>query len=250
MIQGEFDIGDSVIHRLDPRGRLVIAVFFSVVAAVSDDFSVLFMLLCAGAGLVVLARLSPVNVLSRLLIANGFIAFLWVMLPLTVPGEPMFSLWRLTGTHEGVRLAARIALKCNAILSALMALAATMSVFDTAKALKRLYVPEKLVYFIFFTYRYIHVIEAEYRRLMRAAKTRGFRPRTNMHTYRTIANLVGMTFVKSHERAERVRAAMRCRGFNGRFYDLSAFSFKTGDWFFMGVAVLALACMTVPWWID
>ena len=63
----------------------------------------------------------------------------------------------------------------------------------------------------------------EYDRLIRAAKIRGFRPGTNIHTYKTYAYLIGMLFVRASDRANRVHQAMKCRGFNGRFYTLHAF---------------------------
>ncbi len=59
---------------------------------------------------------------------------------------------------------------------------------------------------------------------MRAVKIRNFRPATNLHTYRTYAYLVGMLFVHASERARRVHLAMKCRGFEGRFYSLDHFS--------------------------
>jgi cobalt/nickel transport system permease protein len=110
-----------------------------------------------------------------------------------------------------------------------MAFVATMSVFTMGRAMRHLHVPNKIVQLFFFTYRYIHVIHMEYQRLMKTLKIRGFYPRTNLHTYRTYAYLVGMVIVRSHDRAERVRAAMLCRGFSGTFYDLSEFSFKASD---------------------
>jgi cobalt/nickel transport system permease protein len=57
-----------------------------------------------------------------------------------------------------------------------------------------------------------------------------------MHTYKTYAYLVGMLLVRSSDRAERVRNAMLCRGFSGRFYSLRRFSLKTVD-------VISLAVM-------
>jgi len=90
-------------------------------------------------------------------------------------------------------------------------------------------IPDKMVQLFFFTYRYIHVIYEEYQRLLRALKIRGFRARSNLHTYRTYAYLVGMLLVKSYERAERVREAMLCRGFKGRFYTLYEFSVHGAD---------------------
>jgi cobalt/nickel transport system permease protein len=90
-------------------------------------------------------------------------------------------------------------------------------------------VPKKIVHLFFFTYRYIHVIYREYLRLVNAMKARGFRPGTNMHTYKTYAYLVGMLLVRSSDRAERVRNAMLCRGFRGNLYSLSTFSMKRED---------------------
>ena len=89
--------------------------------------------------------------------------------------------------------------------------------------------PKKIVHLFFFTYRYIHVIHREYVRLLNAMKIRGFRPRTNMHTYKTFAYLVGMLLVKSCDRAQRVHNAMLCRGFRGKLYSLSEFSLRTTD---------------------
>jgi cobalt/nickel transport system permease protein len=86
----------------------------------------------------------------------------------------------------------------------------------------------------------------EYQRIMKAVRVRGFRPGTNLHTYRTYGYILGMLFVRSYDRAERIRAAMLCRGFSGRFYDLSTFVFKPADWLavaFLLVAVGGIVCM-------
>ncbi|MCK5544055.1 MAG: cobalt ECF transporter T component CbiQ, partial [Desulfobulbaceae bacterium] len=80
--------------------------------------------------------------------------------------------------------------------------------------------PPKLCFLILFLYRYIFVISAEYNRLARAARIRCFKPRTNLHTYKTYAHLFAMTLVKSWNRSQRVREAMLLRGFNGRFYPM------------------------------
>ena len=49
-----------------------------------------------------------------------------------------------------------------------------------------------------------------------------------------------MLLVKSHDRAERVRAAMICRGFKGKFYDLKEFSFRSSDLIIMIFMLLAI----------
>jgi cobalt/nickel transport system permease protein len=138
---------------------------------------------------------------------------------------------------------AQITLKSNAILLAFIALCATMSLVTLGHALHRLGLPDKIVHLLLMTYRYIFVIEEEYLRLMRAAKIRGFRPGTAVNTYRTFAYVIGMLFVRSAARAERVHQAMLCRGFKGKFYSLQEFKTAKAGWLFsiiMTAIIMAL----------
>ncbi len=248
MIGEEFAGGDSLIHRLDPRVKIVAVSFFSVVVAVSNRFVVLMSALALGFFIVLLARVPMRQLVRRLVPVNVFILFLWLFLPFTVQGEPLFSVGPLVGTHEGVLYAARISLKSNAIVTVLIALVASSSILTLGHAMHELRVPQKIVHLFFFTYRYIHVIGREYVRLVNAMKVRGFRPGTNMHSYKTFAYLVGMLLVRSCDRAERVRNAMLCRGFRGRLYSLSDFSMKTRDVISLIVMLtLVLALGALEW---
>jgi len=110
--------------------------------------------------------------------------------------------------------------KSNAIVLTLIGLIATMAFSTLGYALKQLGVPQKIIHLLLMSYRYIFVIEQEYQRLIRAAKIRGFQPKTNLHTYRTYAFVIGMLLVRATARAQRVHQAMLCRGFNGTFYSL------------------------------
>ena len=225
----ELTSGDSIIHRLDPRVKIVVAFFFSVVVAISNRFLVLMLALALGLSIVLLARVPIRELLRRLVPVNIFILFLWIFLPFTVRGDPFFSIGPLVGTHQGILYAAQISIKSNAIVVVLIALVASTAIFTLGHAMHQLRVPKKLVHLFFFTYRYIHVIHREYLRLVHAIKIRGFSPGTNMHTYKTFAYLVGMLLVRSSDRAERVHNAMLCRGFRGRLYSLSQFSLTTTD---------------------
>lgn len=218
-----------MIRRLDPRVKIVVVFLFSVVVAVSNRFVVLLLGLALGLSMALLARLPVKQVLARLVPVNLFIIFLWFFLPFTLQGKPLFSVGPLVGTHEGVLYAARISIKSNTIMAVLIALVASTSLLTLGHAMHDLKIPKKLVHLFFFTYRYIDVIHKEYLRLVNAMKVRGFRPGTNMHTYRTFAYLVGMLLVRSSDRADRVHSAMLCRGFRGNLYSLSAFSLRACD---------------------
>jgi cobalt/nickel transport system permease protein len=229
---------DSFVHRLDPRVKVVVAFLFSAVFAVCKDIAVLVLALVLGFGVVFLARVPLRNVVRRLVPVNTFVLFLWLFLPFTVDGTPMFSFAGLAGTEEGVRYALQISIKSNAIVAVLIALVASTPVFTLGHALQDLKVPVKIVHLLFFTYRYVFVIYREFTRLVSALKVRSFQPGTNLHTYQTFAYLVGMLLVRSSERAQRVHNAMLCRGFRGTLYSLSQFSMNRVD-------VVSLLCMTI-----
>lgn len=248
MIEEQFSTGQSFIHGLDPRIKIVVAILFSGVVAVSSRFLALLPALGVSLLLMVLTRLSAKTVLYRLLLVNGLILFLWLLIPFTFKGEALFTLGPLVGTKEGILYASQITLKCNAILLAMIALVATIPVFTLGHAMSQLHFPDKIIHLFLFTYRYIHVISQEYQRLVNAMKIRGFIPRTNLHTYKSYAYLVGMLLVKSYDRAERVYSAMLCRGFRGRYYTLSQFSVKMGDILYLSVMLAAILGLVLLQW--
>jgi len=248
MIEEQFTTGESFIHSLDPRVKIIVAILFSVVVAVSSNFLALLPALAVSLFLIILARLSMRRVFYRLLLVNGLILFLWLFLPFTYQGEALFTIGPLVGTKEGVLYASQITVKCNAILLAMIALLATIPVFSLGHAMNELCFPDKIVHLFLFTYRYIHVIFQEYRRLINAMKMRAFVPGTNMHTYRSYAYLVGMLLVKSYDRAERIHRAMLCRGFNGKYYTLSRFSIKIGDILYLSLMLAAIVGLVFLQW--
>jgi cobalt/nickel transport system permease protein len=226
MIEEPFADGNSVIHKIDPRYRVVAATLLSIAIALASGLTALATALAMAGLILAAARLNLRRVLGRLAVVAGFLLLLWLVLPITQRGSPLVAIGPVTLSREGVLLATQITLKSFSILALLIALVATMSVAALGNALNSLGVPGKLTQLLMVSYRYIFVIEQEYQRLVRAAKIRGFQPGTNLHTYRTYAYLAGMLFVRASMRAQRVYHAMLCRGFHGRHIPLQ--TFKTG----------------------
>jgi cobalt/nickel transport system permease protein len=245
-----FTVGRSCIHRLDPRARIAASAVFSCLVAVANSFTVLAIACMIALGLVLLARLDLAAVGRRLSVVLGFLLLLWLILPLTYDGKPVGHLGPLVWHQPGVELAARISLKSFAILAAFTALLATMPVSTMGHSLDRMGVPGKLVHLLLMCYRYIFVIEQEYRRLNAAMRIRAFRPRTNLHTYRSYAYLVGMLFVRAAARAERVHQAMRCRGFQGRFHTMAQFPRHAGNRLFLVVTTSAMLGLAWLEWLQ
>lgn len=238
---------NSMIHKLDPRVKLVIAFVFSIFIAISQSFSVLWVCLILAASLALIARLPLKAVFKRLLGLNFFMLLLWLILPITTSGTTVRAIGPFEVTHEGILLAAAITLRGNAIVVIYTALLGTIEIVSLGHALSHLHVPAKLAHLFLFTVRYIDVLHHEYHRLRTAMKTRCFHSRANMHTYRTFAYLVGMLLTRSLDRSERVIAAMKCRGFSGRFYLINHFAIMWRDVMFIMLSTLLFVALL---WIE
>ena len=250
MIQEIFSTADSRLHRLDPRLKIVFATVYAFVVALSNRFPALIAAFLFSMVLIGLSRLDLLAVAKRVALVNGLIIFLWFVVPITFAGDPLFYLGPFEVTREGVLVSARITIKSNAILLAFIALIASSNVATLGNALSRLRIPEKIIYLLLLNYRYIFVMEDEYLRLVRSANIRGFRPTTNLHTYKTYAYLIGMLFVRASDRAERVYKAMLCRGFAGKFYSLHEFSFSQRDLIWSAVMTIAIIGLGILEWVK
>ena len=234
-------------HALDPRVRIVVMATFAVVVVSLDDFLALGLALALAAAMAATAHLPLGPTVRRVVTMDLFIVFMLLMLPFTMPGEPMFAVGPLVATWDGLYRALGIALKANAIILALLALVGSMEAVTLGHALGRLRVPETLVHLLLFTVRYIQVMADEYARLRLAMKARAFQPRSNIHTWRSVGYLLGMLLVRSLERSERILAAMKCRGYDGRLYLLDTMQVRPADGLFAAGAVLAMAGLL---WVE
>lgn len=224
------------VRALDPRSRILAAGAFSV-ATVALESLLLLLIPLGMAGAALLAsgqRIRPT--LARVVMMEGFIVVLLVLLPFTVPGPQAFTVLGWPASWAGIEQALGIALKANAIVLMLLSLVGSMDPTTLGHALARLRMPETLVHLLLFTVRYISVVDEEYRRQRRAMKARGFRPGTNLHTFRSFGYLIGMLLVRALERSERILKAMKCRGFTGRLPLLTRLQFHSRDAVF-GVAL-------------
>jgi cobalt/nickel transport system permease protein len=240
----------GLIGQLDPRMRIVLACLFGVVTVSLSSLPALVAALSLSTGLLLLSRMPILRMFKRMAMMDGFIVFMLVLLPFTTPGDPIFTLWGLTASWQGLRQAVEIALTANAVILALMVLVGTMEPVTLGHALHKMRCPETLVHLLMFTIRYIEVLRQEYLRLRAAMKVRGFRPGTNWHTYRSFGYLVGMMLIRAIERSERILNAMKCRGFSGRIRLLQEFTLTRRDHIFAASLLalcLALIVLDLSW---
>ena len=235
-------VRDSFIQQIDPRIRILLAVLLAVALALLRQMTACCLGLGLGCVLLGLAQ-APLEPLWRRLVAvNMFILFLWLVTPWTTPGSVVWQWHSIQVSREGLYLSLLVTLKSNAIACIFLALVASLPTATLGHALERLGCPDKLVFLFLFTGRYIHLLTGEWLDLMTAARLRGFQPRTNLHTYRTVSSLLGLLLVRSHDRAQRTHEAMRLRGFSGCFHSLDRFCLRPVDVHWARHSVWPVSC--------
>jgi len=233
------------LRACDPRLRVAAAalVALTVVSLATPRGSSVALVLCVL--LAISAGAASRTLLRRLVALEGFMLVLLAFLPFTVPGPELFALGPLHASTSGLARAILIVLKANAAALALLALVGSMEPVVLGHALARLRVPDKLVHLFLFTVRYVGVIHDEYLRLRQAMRARAFVARADRHTWRSLGWLAGMLLVRSFERAERIVAAMKCRGFDGRFHLFDSTRWRTRDTLLGAALVVAIGIVLV-----
>lgn len=242
--------GRSPLHRWDVRCKIVTILAYSFMITAIRQITPALMAIGLSCLVSVVARVSLTKVLMRLLAIAGFITMFLLVMPFTVPlhsGDTVIVFGGLDWLHFSMRgfwLAATIAAKAVAITLLMEPLLATAPLPVTLQGLSRLGVPDMAGQMVLLSYRYLNVFRHEARRMSTGMQVRGFRKRSDMTTIRTMANFLGMLFVRSFERTERVFDAMRARGYKGHFPDPAELRLRPMDlvgaglWLTVGMALL------------
>lgn len=237
----ELAFKNSLIHKINPCIRILCAVLLSFWIAMSTDFKFLSGCFVLSLIFIFLASITPGEVYKRLKPLFIFLLMIWVLLPITFEGDIVFTFLIFDLSRQGLEYCAMITIKSITIILFFMAFVATMTIGVLGHAMQKLYIPKKFVFLLLMTYRYIFVIGEEYKKLFRAAKIRGFVPKTDIHSYKTYSYLAGMLFVRASMRAKRVYQAMICRGFNGKFHAIDKFRLdKLSILFFIAVLLFMI----------
>jgi energy-coupling factor transport system permease protein len=241
---GQYLPVDSLIHRLDPRAKLV--AFLALLVAVTFTGSYLgnAVLLVVALLLIAVARIPLSYALSGLRPALPFILILALLQLFTLPvgaGSPvLFSLGLLTLTVESVRLVALGILRFVELILLVSVLTLTTTTTELAHGQESLLAPlarlrlpvHEFSLTTTIALRFVPIIAQETERLMKAQVSRGAdfggsrRLRFIEQTRKLIPLFVPL-FIAALERAEELIVAMEARGYLGgkgrtRFVELHA----------------------------
>ena len=213
---------ESPVHRLDPRIKIVSALGFILIVVSSGPVQ----LTQAAAWLALilfptlLSRIPPLFVLKRSLVIIPFVLIVGLFIPFLKEGEAIGSynlgLFHLQLTRSGLEIYQNLLIKSYLSILALILLTSTSKFSDLNLALEKLRFPRILLLSTSFMYRYLFVLADEMMKMDQGRKSRQTRKST-WKDLRILGQMIGILFIRSYERGERVYSAMLSRAFVGKF---------------------------------
>ena len=109
---------------------------------------------------------------------------------------------------------------------------------EIISCLKTLHVPDVFILTLDMTFKYIVMLSKICKEILIALKCRmiGRLPKKD----RSMMNVRGMTFIRSMKYSEEMNDAMKCRGFNGTYYNHMKLHLDVIDYFMVGMMMLEL----------
>ena len=255
---GQYYQTESVIHRLDPRVKLVGTICYIISLFLVNN---VWGYLVAALFLAVMIKLSnvPFKFMVKGMKAIMFLLMLTVVFNMFLtPGEALISIWKLTITKEGLKLAIMMAVRLTFLIigSSVMTLTTTPNnltdgMENLMNPLRKFKVPvHEIAMMMSIALRFIPILMEETDKIMKAQIARGadFESGNIIKKAKALVPLLVPLFISAFRRANDLAMAMeaRCyRGGDGRT-KMKPLIYKKADRVGYGVlALYLLVCLSI-----
>ena len=224
---GQHFPGNSLVHRFDPRLKLVLTIAYIVLLfAASNPLGLALSILFLG-GMYMVAKIPFKMILKSLKPILPIVIFTAVLNLFFVAGEgePLVRVWFLTIYAEGVRYAVLMAVRVMALIAGTSLLTYTTSPIVLTDAIEQLLKPlgklhfpvHELAMMMSIALRFIPTLIEETDKIMNAQKARGAHLDTGKMTDRVKALVPVLIplFISAFRRADELAMAMECRCYRG-----------------------------------
>lgn len=228
MTLGQFFPGNSLIHRLDPRTKLILALIYMITVFVAANPASFVALLAVTLVLVLVSRISLKVILKGvkpLIFILIFTSLINVFMT-KGDGDPLFSYKFISIYEEGIIRAVFMSLRvCLLIIGTSVLLTYTTSpisltdgIESLLSPLKRIGVPvHSFAMMMSIALRFIPTLVEETEKIMNAQKSRGadFSSGGLIKRSKALIPLLVPLFVSAFKRADELATAMECRCYRG-----------------------------------
>jgi cobalt/nickel transport system permease protein len=232
---------DTAVHHLDARVKVIATMLFLVTVISFPKYEVvalvpffLFPVL-----IMTLGEIPMRFIFRKVLLVSPFAILVGIFNPF-LDTAIVAVIWGVP-VSGGCLSFVSILLKFALTISAALLLVATTSFPGVCHALRRLGLPSLFVSQLLFLYRYLFVLTEEAMRITRARDMRAFGVRGT--GVRVFVRLIGVLFIRTVDRAERIYRAMLSRGFQGDIPSLRCSRMAATDLAYLAATVSFLAVL-------
>ncbi len=222
---GQFFPGDTVVHRLDPRTKLILTIVYIAALFIAKGFISYALMIAVLILVVAVSKIKPRALFKGMKPLIFIIVFTAILNLFFTGGEPIFEFWIITVTREGLRNAVFMVLRITMLVTGTFLLTYTTSPIALTDGLETLLNPLKklrlpiheLAMMMSIALRFIPTLIEETDKIMSAQKARGadFETGSLFDRARALLPLMVPLFISAFRRADELATAMECRCYHG-----------------------------------
>ncbi len=222
---GQYYQTDSIIHRLDPRVKLMSTMIFIISLFTVKNF---IGYIAAAVFLLVIIKLSkvPFKYMIKGMKAIMFLLIITVAFNLFLtPGDPLISFWKITITKEGVLTAVSMAVRLSFLIIGSSVMTLTTTPNNLTDGMEKLLKPLKIIklpvhevsMMMSIALRFIPILLEETDKIMKAQIARGadFESGNLIKRAKSLVPLLVPLFISAFRRANDLAMAMEARCYRG-----------------------------------
>ena len=252
---GQYFPGDTVVHRLDPRTKLILVIVFIVALFQANSWPGYGLVTLAALGSMALAKIKPGTMFKGVKPMLFIIALTALLNIFYTAGTPVLPGWIIT--WEGIARAVQMILRIVLLISGTFLLTYTTSPIALTDGLelllgplKKLHVPvHEMTIMMSMALRFIPTLISETDKIMSAQKARGadFETGSLFSRAKALLPILVPLFVSAFKRADELAVAMESRCYHGGSgrTRMKQLRMERRDWIALALSVLFLAALIV-----
>lgn len=222
---GQYIPGESMIHVLDPRIKIILTVFFITITFLINNFWGYILIALFTLFIIIIAKIPLKYILRGLKPLFWIIIFTFVLNLFMTKGEPIFKFYFLVITSEGLRLSIFMSLRIIFLVLTTSLLTLTTSPIILTDGIEKLLKPFKKIgvpahefaMMMTIALRFIPTLLEETEKIIKAQMARGadFESGNIFNRAKSMIPILVPLFVSAFRRADDLAMAMEARCYRG-----------------------------------
>ena len=222
---GQYFPGDSIIHKLDPRGKIIVFIAFVVTVFCTFNYFSLAITAAFTALFLILSKIPAKFYFKSLKVIIVIVIITSIFNLFYGAGDPIWHFWIIKVTWNGIHRAVFVTVRIICLILASSCLTFTTSPTELTDAIERLMKPLNVIRFpvheismmMSLALRFVPTLLEETDKLMQAQKARGADMESG-NLFKRVKALIPILvplFVSAFRRAYDIATAMECRCYRG-----------------------------------